>query len=177
MFIGMKVVFGALAVSVVIAASACGRAHVVGQQPGPGATKDFVTVHAPSLANLPRAVRKNVKFEIRAAKHPVDPATVNTIEVYGPGTRTALNAAAGGGEGVAPWARKIYYLTVLHGHFVCDSCSRPPGAATPRGSVEWFVWSSPTSGGSDFGLTRKLPRAVSRLHRLIRIRLVRLGRL
>jgi hypothetical protein len=172
----MKVVFGALAVSVVLATSACGSAHAVGR-PGPDAKRDFVTVHAPSLANLPRAVRKNVEFEIRAAKHPVDPATVNMIEVYGPGTRTALNAAAGGGEGVAPWAHKDYYLTVLYGHFVCDSCSRPPGAATPRGSVEWFVWSSPTSGGSDFGLVRKLPPAVSRLHRLTRITLSYAGRL
>jgi len=173
----MKVVLRALAVSVVLATSACGSAHVVGR-PGPDGTRDFVTVHAPSLASLPRPVRRNVEFEIRVAKHPVDPATVNTIEIYGPGTRTALNAAAGGGEGVATWApHKDYYLTVLHGHFVCNSCSRPAGAATPTGPIEWFIWSSPTSGGSDFGLVRKLPRSMSRLHRLVRVRLSYSGRL
>lgn len=173
----MKVLPAAFAVLVVLAASACGSSGGVAT-PGPTSTNEApVTARLSTpLANLPPAVRTSVERDIRAAKHPSKDATVDMIEVYGPGTRTALNAASGGGLVVTPTARKDYYLTVLYGHFVCVSCERPAGGSDPRGSVATRVW-SPTVDEGDSGIMRKLPRAVSRLHRLIRIRIGFAGRL
>ena len=139
--------------------------------PNPNDTKKGPLVSGSTpLANLPPAVREAVERDIRAAKHPSKDAEVTMIDVYGPGTRTALNAASGGGVVVTPTERKDYYLTVLYGHFVCVPCERPARGSDPRGSIETSVW-SPTSQLGDFGIMRKLPRAATRLHRLIRIRL------
>jgi hypothetical protein len=172
----MKVLLAAVVVVVALAASACGSSAGVATPDATAGSTPLVTVHGLSPAKLPLAVRKAVEHAIRAAKHPSRDATVGTIEVYGPATRTELNAVSGGGPVVTPPERKEYYLTVLLGHFVCDSCSRPAGAAAPRGSVETSEW-SPTAVGDDFGLMRKLPRTVARLHRLIRIRISYAGRL
>ena len=166
----MKVLSGAVVLFIALAGSACGSGHSA-TQPTTTAKKAVVSAEAAALAKLPPAVRKAVEGDLRAGQHPSKSSTVNAIEVYGPDTRTALNAASGGGVVVTPTERKNYYLTVLYGQFDCVSCSRPCcNVPDPRGTIEWSVW-SPTAEEGDGGLRSKLPRAVSRLHRLIRIRL------
>ena len=175
--VGMRVLPAAVVVFVALAASACGSSGGTGTFiPRPPTTKTSqVTVRlSTALANLPPAVRTAVARELRAAKHPTKHARVDGIDVYGPGSRRALNAASGGGwVAVTPAESKArYYLTVLRGRFVCVSCSHPAGVSDPRGRVETSVW-SPTAPEGDFGLMQRVPHAVSRLHRLIRIRIVR----
>lgn len=170
----MKILCGALVVVVALSASACGSGRpatppIITVKKGPATAE--VSAHA----RLPHAVRKAVETYLRESKHPSKYETVNAIEVYGPDTRNALNAASDPhfGSIVTPAERKTYYLTVRYGHFICPSCSRPPGGSSPRGTVEARIW-APTGRGpheTDFALMRKLPRAVSRIHRLIRIRL------
>jgi hypothetical protein len=91
-------------------------------------------------------------------------SSVGTAEVYGPGSRQALVEASSG-----EWVREIplerkqrFYLIVLHGHFVCRSCSRPAAAMSPRGTIATVVWSR-AQGGTDFGLVDRLPASMSRL--------------
>jgi hypothetical protein len=60
------------------------------------------------------------------------------------------------------------YVMVLSGRFVCQSCSRPPGASAPRGSSAQLVW-VPGAGVSDFGLTPRVPAGLSHLGRVVRI--------
>ncbi len=94
-------------------------------------------------------------------------SSVRTIEVYGPASRATL-VEASSGEVVAESSRERkarFYLIVLRGHFVCESCSRPPGGRSPRGTIETQVW-SPTEGETDFGISDKLSAGMSRLSRL-----------
>jgi hypothetical protein len=97
---------------------------------------------------------------------------VNEIDLYGPGSRRALVKASSGDLVVeSPRERKqSFYLIVLHGRFVCDSCTGPASAKPPHGTIETRVW-SPVAGGTDFGFGHSLPAAVSRLHRLAKITL------
>lgn len=149
---------------VAFAISACGSQRV--------ATPPL-TITEPQVANpqdvalrkLPPGVRRTVESAIRSSRHSTKYSKVNAIEVYGPGSRQALNAAMGGGwVATTPTQRRArYYLTVAYGHFVCIWCSYPAGVSPPRGAISW------SSSGGDGGIMQKLPRAVSRLHRLIRI--------
>jgi hypothetical protein len=165
----MKILCGPLLVLVALSASACGSGH-----PSTAPTiapKEVAATHpVPSLAKLPPELRKVVEHALRANKHPSKYSRVNAIEVYGPGSLDALDGATEGQQvAETPHHRGHYYVTVLYGHFICIMCHglwRSP----PRGTVETMVW-SPILGGSSFGLMRKLPRAVSQLHRLIRIQL------
>jgi hypothetical protein len=88
--------------------------------------------------------------------------SVQTAQVFGPGSRFALvKAASGDLVQKIPRERKGFYLIVLHGHFVCDSCTGPAGAKPPRGKIATSVW-SPKAGGTDFGLSDR-PVKMSRL--------------
>jgi hypothetical protein len=49
------------------------------------------------------------------------------------------------------------YELVLQGHFTCGTCSIPPGAKTPTGSVMTSSVDRQTLQGLDFGLTRSQP--------------------
>ena len=89
--------------------------------------------------------------------------SVKSAQVYGPDSRSALvNASSGDLVQKTVRERKGFYLIVLRGHFVCDSCSGPAGAKRPRGTVATDVW-SPRGGRTDFGLSERLPAAVSRI--------------
>ncbi len=83
--------------------------------------------------------------------------------MYGPDSRYVL-VRASSSDLVQKIARerKGFYLIVLRGHFVCDSCTGPAGAKPPRGTIATDVW-SPRAGGTDFGLSDRLPAAMSRL--------------
>jgi len=52
------------------------------------------------------------------------------------------------------------YQLVFQGHFTCGTCSIPPGAKTPTGSVMTSSVDRQTLQGLDFGLTRSLPRVL-----------------
>jgi hypothetical protein len=64
------------------------------------------------------------------------------------------------------------YLIVLHGRFVCQSCSRPAGASEPHGSSAQFIW-VPGTGVSDFGLTPRVPTGLNHLGRVVKLSLAR----
>lgn len=87
---------------------------------------------------------------------------MKTAQVYGPGSRYLL-VKASSGDLVGKNAGKGFYLIVLHGHFVCNGCSRPFGskARPPRGKIATEVW-SPRTGQTDFGLGNR-PVAMSHL--------------
>lgn len=140
----------ALLAVVVLAATACTGGH----KPGP---------HATGVSSLPKPVRKQLQSYVRAARHSTADTSVQTIEVYGPGSRTALVRASSGD--VVEKSKGQYYLFVLHGHFICTDCSGPAGAKPPHGTIETYVW-SPTAGGTDFGIANSLTPAISSLHRL-----------
>jgi hypothetical protein len=65
------------------------------------------------------------------------------------------------------------YVIVLHGRFVCQSCTRPSGARATRGSSVQLVW-VPGAGVTDFGLTPRVPTGLPHLGRVVRIYLGRL---
>ncbi len=49
------------------------------------------------------------------------------------------------------------YEVVIQGHFTCGTCSIPPGAKVPTGTVITTSVDRQTLQGLDFGLTRSLP--------------------
>lgn len=163
---------GALASVVALAVSACGSGRP-STAPALPANEVSATIPIPALAKLPPAVRKDVEHDIREYEHPTKHSRVNTIEVYGPGSLTRLEAAMDPGSSgpESPHERESrFYLTVLSGHFICTAC-KGAWVTPPRGTIEWAVWSPSPRTSVVWGLTRKLPRAVSRLHRLVRLRL------
>jgi hypothetical protein len=136
-----------------LALSACAGSHRLTSGSGPG----------PVLTKLPAPVAKRIAAQGRdLAKSLGDPA-VKTAQVYGPDSRYVL-VKASSGDLVEKLARERrgFYLIVLRGRFVCNSCTGPAGAAPPKGTIATNVW-SPTRGGTDFGLSRGLPAAVSGL--------------
>jgi hypothetical protein len=64
------------------------------------------------------------------------------------------------------------YVIVLHGRFVCQSCSAPAGAQLPHGHSAQIIW-VPGRGITDFGLTAHAPRGLKRLGRVVTVALVR----
>jgi hypothetical protein len=144
----MKRSAGAAALAVVVlAASACASGHPAGRA---------------GLSSLPTAVEKQAKAYLRTARA-TPGSSVQSIAVYGPGSRRALVRASSGD--IVEQTGTGFYLFVLQGHFVCADCSGPAGHKAPTGTFETFIW-SPTAGGTDFGISHSLPSTVSRLHRL-----------
>lgn len=96
---------------------------------------------------------------------------VNAVDVYGPGSHSALVEASSADS--VPDHRKGFYLVIFHGHFTCWACNsagptggqRPP---PPHESIEFGIW-SPRQGETDDGMMKTLPRAVTMLHRLATI--------
>lgn len=117
---------------------------------------------ASSLDTLPRPLRAFVHSTIAGS---TTGNTVDSVTVYGPGSRAALVKAVSGdivrerGDG--------YYLLVLHGHFVANG-PLPPGAKPPTGTVETLVW-SPQTGTADLGIPHELPPTIAKLHELAEI--------
>jgi hypothetical protein len=144
-------------------AQAGGGAAGSGDVPGTAATTDALQLHASGSSALPPGLVQEID-SLRTVGR--DSSSTQMVEVYGPDSRAAL-VRASSGEVVAETARERqarFYLIVLRGHFVCESCSRPPGAKPPRGTIETQVW-SPTLGGTDFGLSDRLGAGMPRLHR------------
>ncbi len=112
----------------------------------------------PSLNGLPKSLRAFVRSSIS----PTTGNTVDSYEIYGPGSRAALSEAASGGT--LDEKGNGYYLLVLHGHLVANG-PIPLGAAEPTGTTETLVW-SPQSGVADLGITHSVPPAILRLHKL-----------
>jgi hypothetical protein len=149
--------------AVVLAAAGCGGVHAQGEPRGPAPT---TTVHVLTGRQLPQRLLTVIAGMTRPHRG-ADRSFVRKVEVYGPGSRAAL-VRASSGEWVSETARERksrFYLVVLYGRFLCGSCSRPAGAKPPFGTIETSIW-SPTVGGTDFGLSKRLPAAVSRLKRL-----------
>jgi hypothetical protein len=49
------------------------------------------------------------------------------------------------------------YLVTIRGHFVCNTCTGPPGSNAPRGTYMSLVLNAKTFAGTDFGLSPKPP--------------------
>jgi hypothetical protein len=62
------------------------------------------------------------------------------------------------------------YLIVLQGRFICESCSFL-GPNPPRGRSSQFVW-IPGYGAPDGGLTHKVPPALGKLGRVVKLPLI-----
>jgi hypothetical protein len=90
---------------------------------------------------------------------------VKTAQVYGPDSRSALVQASSGDLIPRTSDRKRFYLIIVRGHFVCDSCSGPAGSKPPKGTIATSVWSIKAGHSTDFGLRHSLPAAMSHLGR------------
>ncbi len=151
----MKMLTGSVVlVAAALALSACGGSSMVAVNAGPDLVQ--VTLH-PSLW-------KPIRAEARSMAKSLGDPSVKTAQVYGPDSRYLL-VKASSGDLVQKIARerKGFYLIVLHGHFVCHGCSRPPGstAKPPQGKIATEVW-SPKTGQTDFGIGNK-PMATAHL--------------
>ena len=144
--------------------SACAGGHSGAKE----VSTDAIQLHESTSGPVPQKLQ-NFVHSIEAGS---SDGPVNEIDVYGPGSRAALvKASSGEVVSESPSQRKKrFYLIVLHGQFVCGSCTGPVGAKAPQGTIETRVW-APSAGGLDFGISNSLPAAVSRLHRLAVIQL------
>jgi hypothetical protein len=152
----------AVLLAVILVLSACVGGHAVSAaMSGPKAADSRVVVLRGHRLRAP--LLKRIVVLARKTARSLGDTSVKTARVYGPDSRYAL-VKASSGDLVQKTAdgRKRFYLIVLRGHFVCDSCSGPAGAKPPRGTIATAVWSG-TAGGTDFGLTRRLPATMSRL--------------
>jgi hypothetical protein len=114
---------------------------------------------------LPAPLLRRITALARSTARSLGDPSVKTAQVYGPDSRYLLvKASSGDLVQKTVRERKGYYLIVLRGHFVCDSCSGPAGAKPPHGTIATQVW-SPTEGGTDFGVSDRLTPAMSRLPR------------
>ena len=133
-------------VAATLALSACGGSHSL-------VNVDPYLVHVTLHPSLSTPIRAEARGMARSLGDP----SVKTAQVYGPESRYLL-VKASSGDLVQKIARerKGFYLIVLHGHFVCHGCSRPPGstAKPPQGKIATEVW-SPKTGQTDFGISNK----------------------
>ena len=143
---------GSVLAAIVLAASGCGSAS--------GTT----TSASQAPPNLPKSLRTFIHSTASSD------GKVSKIDVYGPGSRTALVKASMGDivNESTKEASYRFYLLVYRGHFVCPDCSGPVHRAPMHGTVEARVW-SPQEGGTDFGFGHRLSPAVSKLRRLATI--------
>jgi hypothetical protein len=156
--------YAAVLITSALGTSACASAHSAPNQ----SSTDAVQLHESTYGRLSQPLR-NFIHSIEAGS-PDGPVT--EIDVYGPGSRAALVKASSGDVVLeSPRERPLrFYLVVVRGQFVCAGCSGPPGHRPPRGTIETHVW-SPVEGGTDFGISDKLPAAVSSLPQLAAITL------
>ena len=124
--------------------------------------------HESTYGSLPRPVRNFVQSTLKTRPNA---GHVHEVDVYGPGSRTAL-VKASSGDWVAESAREArerFYLIVLQGHFVCTGCGSAPRMLArpgkpPQVTIETLVWSPAVGHSTDLGLSDSLPAAMSRLH-------------
>jgi hypothetical protein len=78
---------------------------------------------------------------------------VPTVDLY-PATARAFTRASN--EADPPGPDQDVYVLVLHGHFTCDLCPRPPGSPAPKGTIAAFVLERRTLRPLEFGLSGRL---------------------
>lgn len=113
---------------------------------------------------LPASVQKRIAAQARRTARFLSDPTVATATVFGPSSRVALVRAASGDlvRETARQRRERFYLIVLRGHFVCRTCSAPPGGKLPRGRIATLVW-TPSQGVTDLGVSNRLRPSISHL--------------
>ena len=115
-----------------------------------------------SSAQLPKSLRTFAQSFLTDRPNRHD---VTEVDVYGPGSRAALNEAASG-DIVTENSREKhmrFYLLVIYGKFQMPS---GPLGGKPRGArIATSIW-SPQEGETDDGVGNSPPAAMSSLHRL-----------
>jgi hypothetical protein len=160
----------AVLLTLMLVLSACGRGHTAAT--GTSSSSSRVATTGPTANShvrvltghpLPAPLLKRIAALARGTARSLGDTSPRTAQLYGPDSRYVL-VKASSGDLVQKVARegKGFYLIVLRGHFACDSCRGPAGAKPPRGTIATDVW-SPTAGGTDFGLSDRLPPGISRL--------------
>jgi hypothetical protein len=96
--------------------------------------------------------RPLVRIATQARRWLGDPH-VAIVDVY---STTAWALARASNQAVPPEPDQDVYVLVLHGHFTCRLCSRPPGAPAQRGTVAACVLERHTLRLLEFGLSDRL---------------------
>ena len=130
----------------------------------PGAKPLSMTVIHPRVnATAYRAAPLATKFTVPALssleKSATDEARVNGDASVHRGYIILTTREQAAAPDIVNGDQPVYEL-VLEGHFTCGTCSIPPGAKTPTGSVMTSSEDRQTLEGLDFGLTRSLPRVL-----------------
>jgi hypothetical protein len=135
----------AVALGVVLLVSGCG-----------GASKPVV------LPKLPLPLRDFIHSWIKDFPR----STIASIDVYGPGARGALVSASMGNH--PPDKSTRSYLVVIHENSVCAGCVRPHPWLPAYYRIDIAVWSW-SKGPTDWAITKTVPPAVKKLHRLAKV--------
>jgi hypothetical protein len=96
--------------------------------------------------------RPLVRIATQARRGLGDPHVAG-VDVY---ATTARAFAGASDQAVPPGPDQDVYVLVLHGHFTCRLCSRPPGAPVQRGTVAAYVLERHTLRLLEFGLSDRL---------------------
>jgi hypothetical protein len=156
-------------VAITLAVSACAASHGAagGRRRSTIAPTNAASVRLVKASGgdrLPTSLQKRIAAKARRVANSLGDTSVKDAQVYGPAPNAGLEAAWLGQRvnETAHQRKADFYLIVLHGHFVCQWCPRPPGAESPRGTIAAHVW-SPTRGDGLLGLRHSLAASMSRL--------------
>jgi hypothetical protein len=125
-------------VAAVLAVAGCGVATSATGLPVPKSAVARLTAIAK------RAAR------INGDRHPVWATAVLTTHAK------ALRSATPG-DFVSNRRHTPVYLVTIHGRFICNTCSGPPGGKAPRGTYISLVLDTKKFGGMDYGISPKPP--------------------
>jgi hypothetical protein len=96
--------------------------------------------------------RPLVRIATQARRELGDPH-VATVDVYSTTARAFTRAS---NQAVPSGPDQDVYVLVLHGHFTCGLCSRPPGVPAQRGTMAAWVLERHTLRLLEFGLGGRL---------------------
>jgi hypothetical protein len=129
--------FAALIAAVVVVAG-CGAATASAGRPVPKS----------AVSRLIKIVKRAAR--LNGDRHPLWATAVLTTH-----EKALLSATPG--DTVSDRRHVAVYLVTIRGRFVCNLCSRPPGAKAPRGRYISIVLDAKTFNGMDDGLSPKRP--------------------